>query len=181
MERVQRERPVPKRSWMPIAWLVPALAAAGVLFMVRPKSSDEFQARGGAAQAQVGVSAFCIQGDAIARLEDGGRCPVGARLKLAVTNKGDYSHLFLFGVQGSEVKWYAPLPPEHESVKIQSGIVESPLPGAVELKVNHKPGPLSIRAVFSHGPLDADSIVHVEGKNEARDRVMRTLKVELTP
>jgi hypothetical protein len=172
-----------------VQWLAPtprwatgvAMAAAAVLLIpllartpqnARPVEKgtgpvELFQSRGGApaSERQAGLRAFCIH-DKVEALDPKGketpRCERSAQLKLAVSNPGGYKSVFLVGMDDDHApKWYAPRPPQAESVpappmsKDQS---EQPVGSAVRLAVNHGPGKVRIFALFSDKPVRAAEV-----------------------
>jgi hypothetical protein len=81
-------------------------------------------------------------------------CNRSAQLKLAVSNRGGFRKLFLVGVdEERNIKWYAPRPPQSESVDAPVGDVDVPVGSAVRLEVNHDPGSVRVYALFSDEPL----------------------------
>jgi hypothetical protein len=124
-----------------------------------------FQARGGAAAEarQAGLRAFCLDGEKVAALDQKGteppRCERNAQLKLAVSNPGNYKTVFLVGMDDDHApKWYAPRPPEGESVPAPGGVNDTPVGGAVKLAVNHGPGRVRIFALFSDKPVRSPEV-----------------------
>lgn len=151
----------PARGWQRLVqWFAPtprwaaglAVAAALVLipFALRAPTSDPgFQARGGAPQERTaGLRAFC--------LDDGGvtpRCTRQDQLRLTVSNAGRFQRVFLVGLDDEWApKWYAPRPPEIQSVAAPEG-VDVPVGPAVRLGVNHDPGKVRVYALFSDVPV----------------------------
>lgn len=156
------------RSWQrALGWLAPtprwatglaAAAAMAVLlpFLVRsPKPpAGGFQARGGApAERTAGLRAFCIGDDGVTP-----RCARTTQLRLTVSNGGHFQQLFLVGFDDEwNTKWYAPRPPERQSVAAPMG-VDAPVGAPVRLGVNHDPGKVRIYALFSDAPLTAPEV-----------------------
>jgi hypothetical protein len=155
----------PTPRWTAAATLALAVLLVPFVVLRRPslRPADEFQARGTGAPAtsmerRGGLRAFCIEGDQVRALDERGRCSMSANLKLTVSNPGRFQRVFVVGVDGERsVKWYAPHPPERESVTAPEGI-DAPVGGAVRLGVNHSPGPVRIYALFSDAPVRADEI-----------------------
>jgi hypothetical protein len=84
------------------------------------------------------------------------QCDLAAQLKLAVSNPGGYSRVFLVGMDDShELKWYAPKPPGDASVSAPTGVgmSEVPVGSAVRLGINHEPGRVRVYALFSDQPV----------------------------
>ena len=158
-----------------------ALAAAAIVLIpliLKPqmKPVEEFQPRGGKKDGPIelyskaphlkpteraaGLRAFCLVGDKVIALDPKGntppKCSAQSQLKLAVSNPGKYQKVFLVGVDSEySIKWYAPRPPETESVAapVGTGTVEAPaeipVGVSVRLAVNHQPGPVRLFALFS--------------------------------
>jgi hypothetical protein len=142
---------------------VAAAAAAAFVLMLRPRPpAERWNARGGAERA-VAVRAFCLTEDAVTALDPAAqppRCPATAQLKLAATNRARRARVFLVGVDSAyRVKWYAPRPPETASVPFPGGgASDEPVGGAIQIGVNHRPGPLRIYGLFSDKPVSADEV-----------------------
>jgi len=160
-------------------WATGLVAAAAIAMipilshMNSPKAVDEevFQARGGnkggvslyanhpqlkPTERAAGLRAFCLVGDKVQSLDPTGatppRCDRAGQLKLAVSNPGKFNKVFLVGLDDDhELKWYAPRPPETESVAAPLGTdtVDVPVGATVRLVVNHQAGPVRIYALFS--------------------------------
>ncbi|MCC6748166.1 MAG: hypothetical protein IT371_10935 [Deltaproteobacteria bacterium] len=174
----------PRRLWLFGA--VGALAAAGLAAIVlwprlRPTelasrpSAGEFQTRGSSAgsgvpsataQAKHNLRAFCVGGDgghALRELVSDGAappsCALGAVLRLAYTNRSRLGHLFVVGLdERYALKWYAPAPPETQSLAVRPDAVDEPLARAVRLGVNHRAGLVRLFALFSARPLSARAV-----------------------
>ncbi len=107
-----------------------------------------------------GLRAFCLVGDKVEALDPKDskppRCQRSAQLKLAVSNTGKYAKVFLVGLDKDyDLKWYAPRPPETESVPAPApGLttettVEPPVGASVRLVVNHGLGQVRLFGLFS--------------------------------
>ena len=115
-------------------------------------------------ERSAGLRAFCLVGDKVEALNQKDtkppRCARSAQLKLAVSNTGKYSKVFLVGLDKDyDLKWYAPRPPETESVAAPAPgmtaetTVETPVGASVRLVVNHGPGMTRIYGLFSDKPI----------------------------
>lgn len=157
---------VPPSGWQRLVqWFAPTprwaagLAAAAALLLIpfalrAPRPDGGFQARGGVAHERTaGLRAFC--------LDEGGVTPHCARqnqLRLTVSNAGRFQRVFLVGLDDDWApKWYAPRPPEIESVPAPDGI-DVPVGPAVRLGVNHDPGKVRIYALFSDAPVTTPEV-----------------------
>ncbi len=178
----------PTQRWVATG-LVAAAAAVLVIPMLRQgqpngdwhehPSTGTFQPRGGKGPVELfsknldgkvvprnaGLRAFCLMKDQVQPLDPNGkaapRCDRAAQLKLAVSNSGGFKNLFLVGMDGEhELKWYAPRPPETESVAapLESAGADVPIGASVRLAVNHRPGPVRIFALFSDAPVSAKEV-----------------------
>jgi hypothetical protein len=166
------------------------VAAAAVLALVpvvgrvyfKSGHDDEFTARGKEkgpvelfsgspgvgkpVERPAGLRAFCIIGDAIEALDPKTDqppvCPRSALLKMGVSNPGQYRRVFIVGMdQEHQLKWYAPRPPELESVPVpaaESPGKEVPIGSTVRVAVNHQRGPLRIYALFSDRSVTAAEV-----------------------
>ncbi len=184
--------------------------------------SPEFQPRGGrgpvelfaknvdgttaAAARTAGLRAFCLQQERVQALDPKGvvppRCDRAAQLKLAISNPGNFRRVFLVGMDGEhDVKWYAPRPPETESVAAPSAPsgaeqVDVPVGASVRLAVNHRPGPMRIFALFSDRPVSSTevetAVKDLSSKNvkpteaeslplKREDVLQRSLLIDLSP
>lgn len=138
-------------------WAVGLAAAAAVAvlvpFLLRSPNSG-FQARGGAhVERSAGVRAFCIGAEGVTP-----RCARSTQLRLTVSNGGKFQRLFLVGVDDEwNIKWYAPRPPEQESIVAPEGVDREAAP-AVRLGVNHDVGKVRIYALFSDSPLTSPEV-----------------------
>lgn len=159
----------PLPAWQrAVQWLAPAqrwgvgvAAAVAVVvllpFLARsPSSHDQFQPRGTASPATertAGLRAFCIGDEGVTP-----RCARTTQLRLTVSNAGKFERVFIVGFDDDfNPKWYAPRPPEQQSVPAPAG-VDQPIGAAVRLGVNHDPGKVRIYALFSHAPVSADEV-----------------------
>lgn len=140
-------------------WAVGLAAAAAVVlvpFLMRaPRPVDSgFQARGGAQHERTaGLRVFCIAGDGVTP-----HCAREDQLKLTVSNAGKFQRVFLVGLDDEwSPKWYAPRPPEIESVPAPDG-VDVPVGPAIRLGVNHDPGKVRVYAIFSDAPVTSQEI-----------------------
>ena len=151
--------------------LIPLLSKAPMnahLPTVTPGPSgpvELFQARGGVPDEarQAGLRAFCLEGDKVLALDPKGgeppRCDRSSKLKLAVSNPGNYKSVFLVGMDDDHSpKWYAPKPPIAESVPAPSGTNDTPVGPAVRISVNHGPGRVRIFALFSDKPVRSPEV-----------------------
>jgi hypothetical protein len=150
-----------------LAWMAPtqrwavgvaAAAAVAVLvpFLARSPSSPggEFQARGGGPHERTaGLRAFCVGAEGVTS-----RCSRAAQLRLTVSNGGKFQRVFLVGLDDDWTpKWYAPRPPEQQSVAAPEG-VDIPVGPAVRLGINHDPGKVRVYALFSDAAVTAQEI-----------------------
>lgn len=190
------------------------------------QAEPEFQPRGGQhtgkpvtlyhdgqPERPASLRAFCLDGDKVQPLDPllppgatalkafAPKCGVASQLKLAVSNPGKYGRVFLVGVDAERnLKWYAPRPPEADSVvapQPKDGEPGGPIPigASIRLGVNHDPGALRIFALFSDKPVttgEVEAAVAELTKRGGRvadtealplvrpDVVQRSLLVELT-
>jgi hypothetical protein len=162
-----------------LKWLAPtqrwavglaATAAVAVLipFLARSPSppSGEFQVRGAASHERTaGLRAFCIGADGVTN-----KCARAAQLRLTVSNSGKFQRVFLVGFDDDwSPKWYAPRPPEMQSVAAPDG-VDAPVGPAVKLGVNHDPGKVRVYALFSDTPVTAPEIEAAAERMRQQDR-----------
>jgi hypothetical protein len=167
LEAVVLSSATPASAWQrALRWFAPtqrwavgvaAVAAAVVLipFLARsPKSAGEFQVRGPATQERTaGLRAFCIGDEGVTP-----RCARTTQLRLTVSNAGKFARVFVIGFDDEfNPKWYAPRPPEQQSVAAPDG-VDQQIGPAVKLGVNHDPGKVRIYALFSDAPVSAQEI-----------------------
>ena len=82
-----------------------------------------------------------------------------------MSNPGKYARVFLVGVDAEhELKWYAPRPPETESVaapdtsKAAAETPDVPVGATIRLQVNHQNGPVRIYALFSDTPVRSSEV-----------------------
>lgn len=176
--------------------LVPILTQKGATKPAPTAAGDSFQARGGHGSVELfsshpelktarlaGLRAFCLDGSQVAPLDPTGQtvpaCARSGQLKLAVSNPGKFSHVFLVGMDDAHaLKWYAPKPsstvaPEAlTSVPAPAGATEAAVPvgASVRLEVNHQPGPVRIYALFSDRPI-VGSEVQAASRELARRHV----------
>jgi hypothetical protein len=182
-----------------VAVPVAAMAAAAFLLVLRPQT-EHWNARGGA-ERPVAVRAFCLTEREVTALDPAAvapRCPATAQLKLAATNHSRRKHLFLVGVDSDHgIKWYAPRPPEVQSILFQPGpAVDEPVGAAIQIGVNHRAGLLRIYGLFSDEPISAGevrgAVSALERRHVAIDRAAElplerrdvdavSLLVEITP
>jgi hypothetical protein len=191
----------------------------------RDAAEPEFQPRGGQhtgkrvsffhngqPERPATLRAFCLDGDKVQPLDPlsppgttalkafAPKCALNAQLKLAVSNPGKYQRVFLVGVDADRSpKWYAPRPPESESVAApqpKEGEPSGPTPigASIRLGVNHDAGALRIYALFSDKPVTtaeveaalstvspSTRVADLEALPLVRpDVVQRSLLVELT-
>ena len=141
-------------------WAVGVAAAAAVVvlipFLVRsPTHHDgEFQTRGPTMHERAaGLRAFCIGDEGVTP-----RCPRTAQLRLTVSNGGKFPWVYVVGFDDEfNPKWYAPRPPEQQSVPAPDG-VDQQVGAAVKLGVNHDPGRVRIYALFSDAPVTTQEV-----------------------
>jgi hypothetical protein len=140
-----------------------AAAAAAFVLILRPHPPAEHWNERGAAERPLAVRAFCLTEREVTALDPAAvppRCPATAQLKLAATNHSRHTHLFLVGVDGDHaIKWYAPRPPEAQSIVFSPGpAADQPVGAAIRIGVNHRAGPLRIYGLFSDQPVSADEV-----------------------
>lgn len=145
-------------------WAVGLAAAAAMAVLVPfwlrspsggvPPSSGGFQTRGAATpERTAGLRAFCIGDEGVTP-----HCLRSTQLRLTVSNGGKFARLFLVGIDDDWApKWYAPRPPEQESVVAPSGVDQQVAP-PVRLGVNHDLGKVRIYALFSDAPVTAQEV-----------------------
>jgi hypothetical protein len=199
-------------QWFTVPRATGLLAAAACLALIpilakmnstRP-SDETFQPRGGnkgpvelfsakpnlkPTERVAGLRAFCLVGDKVQALDPKGTtppaCERGAHLKLAVSNPGKYAKVFLVGMDGEhDLKWYAPRPPETESVPAPGPAapeqtVDVPVGASVRLVVNHQPGPVRIYAIFSDKSVKAAEVQAAVA--ELADKKVRPIDAERLP
>jgi hypothetical protein len=151
----------PTQRW---ATGVAAAAAVAVLipFLVRSptpppigQSGGEFQTRGATPthERTAGLRAFCIGDDGVTP-----RCARTTQLRLTVSNGGKFHNVFVIGFDDDfNPKWYAPRPPEQQSVAAPDG-VDQQIGAAVKLGINHDPGKVRIYALFSDTPVSTQEV-----------------------
>jgi hypothetical protein len=169
-------RPVP--AWQrALQWFAPtqrwvagvaAVAAMAVLipFLVRSPASPkgEFQMRGVASPARTaGVRAFCIAAKGVSE-----RCARDQQLRLTVSNAGKFQRVFVVGFDDEwSPKWYAPRPPDEQSVAAPAG-VDVQIGPPVRIGVNHEVGKTRIFALFSDTPLTAAEVEAAAARAQQR-------------
>ncbi|MDB4970991.1 MAG: hypothetical protein JWN44_6680 [Myxococcales bacterium] len=157
----------PKQRW---AVGVAAVAAAAVLipFLARSPSrpGGEFQVRGaGSGERTAGLRAFCIGDNGVTP-----KCARATQLRLTLSNSGKFQRVFVVGFDDDwSPKWYAPRPPELQSVAAPDG-VDVPVGPAVKLGVNHEPGKVRIYALFSDAPVSAPEIEAAAERMRQQDK-----------
>lgn len=147
-------------------WAVGVAAAAAVAvlipFLVRSptpppigQSSGGFQTRGATPthERTAGLRAFCIGDEGVTP-----RCARTTQLRLTVSNSGKFQRVFLVGFDDEfNPKWYAPRPPEQQSVSAPDGI-DQQIGAAVKLGINHDPGKVRVYAIFSDAPISTQEV-----------------------
>ena len=143
-------------------WAVGVAAAAAVVvlipFLVRsptPPPGGEFQTRGATPthERTAGLRAFCIGDEGVTP-----RCARTTQLRLTVSNSGKFGRVFLVGFDDEfNPKWYAPRPPEQQSVAAPDG-VDQQIGAAVKLGINHDPGKVRVYALFSDAPVSTQEV-----------------------
>ena len=141
-------------------WAVGVAAAAAVVvlipFLVRwPAHHDgEFQTRGATTHERTaGLRAFCIGAEGVTP-----RCERSTQLRLTVSNAGKFQRVYVVGFDDEfNPKWYAPRPPEQQSVTAPDG-VDQQIGAAVKLGINHDPGRVRIYALFSDAPVTTQEV-----------------------
>ena len=144
----------------PQRWAVGVAAAAAVVvllpFLARSPTppAGGFQARGGPTNERTaGLRAFCIGDEGVTP-----RCARTTQLRLTVSNAGKFQRVFVIGFDDDfNPKWYAPRPPEQQSVAAPEG-VDQQIGTAVRLGVNHDPGKVRIYAIFSDAPVTTQEV-----------------------
>ncbi|MCU1280054.1 MAG: hypothetical protein JWM53_3600, partial [bacterium] len=123
-------------------WAVGVAAAAAVVvllpFLARSPmpggapSTGEFQTRGGETHERTaGLRAFCIGDEGVTP-----RCARTTQLRLTVSNAGKFQRVYVVGFDDDfNTKWYAPRPPEQQSVAAPDG-VDQQIGAAVKLGIN---------------------------------------------
>jgi hypothetical protein len=141
-------------------WAVGVAAAAAVVvlvpFLVRSTPPDGgFQSRGATPthERTAGLRAFCIGDEGVTP-----RCARTTQLRLTVSNAGKFQHVFVVGFDDDfNTKWYAPRPPEQQSVAAPDG-VDQQIGAAVKLGINHDPGKVRVYALFSDAPVTTQEV-----------------------
>jgi hypothetical protein len=158
--------------------------------------SEELTARGGKDQgaSEVGIRVFRLANDGAA-VQEKRTLSTADTLAFSYTSMPrELQHLTLFGLQANgAVRWYYPTYGAAESTRVQTGVVDEPLPDGIALSVNHTPGALRIVAIFSPTSLapraveralvgsGADAAEVIAARlGLAADVVMHTLQVELS-
>ena len=86
------------------------------------------------------------------------RCARTTQLRLTVSNAGKFKNVFVVGFDDEfNPKWYAPRPPEAQSVGAPDG-VDQQIGAAVKLGINHDPGKVRIYALFSDAPVSTQEV-----------------------
>ncbi len=158
----------PPPAWQrALQWFAPtqrwatgvAVAAAVVVlipFLARSPTPppDGFQARGTASHERTaGLRAFCIGDEGVTP-----RCARTTQLRLTVSNGGRFQRVFVVGFDDEfNPKWYAPRPPEEQSVTAPDG-VDQQIGAAVKLGINHDPGKVRVYALFSDAPVSTQEV-----------------------
>jgi hypothetical protein len=142
-------------------WAAGVAVAAAVVVLIpllarspKPQPDGGFQTRGAATHERTaGVRAFCIGDEGVTP-----RCARTTQLRLTVSNGGKFGRVFVVGFDDDfNPKWYAPRPPEGQSVTAPDG-VDQQIGAAVKLGVNHDPGKVRIYALFSDAPVSAQEV-----------------------
>lgn len=140
-------------------WAVGVAAAAAMVVLIpflarSPKRGDEFQTRGATTHERTaGLRAFCIGDEGVTP-----RCARTTQLRLTVSNAGKFKSVFVVGFDDEfNPKWYAPRPPEGQSVSAPDG-VDQQIGAAVKLGINHDPGKVRIYALFSDAPVSTQEV-----------------------
>lgn len=168
-------------------WAVGVAAAAAVVvllpFLARsPRSHDEFQTRGPTASHErtAGIRAFCIGDEGVTP-----RCARTTQLRLTVSNAGKFAHVFVVGFDDDfNPKWYAPRPPEQQSVAAPDG-VDQQIGAAVKLGINHDPGKVRIYAIFSDAPVTTPEVqaaadrLREQGKHPSQIEALPLLRTDV--
>lgn len=137
-----------------VAVLIPFLARSPTPPRMGP-SSGEFQPRGGVEthERTAGLRAFCIGDEGVTP-----RCARTAQLRLTVSNGGKFQRVYVVGYDDDfNAKWYAPRPPEQQSVNAPDG-VDQQIGAAVKLGINHVQGKVRIYALFSDAPVTTPEV-----------------------
>jgi predicted anti-sigma-YlaC factor YlaD len=183
IRNLEGKRPRPRWPRLLAAAAGAAALAVGVQLSGLParlfgRPSGEFQVRGTAAARARGVRAFCLGVDAShetvvrgaapsvragAPAKDGVgrhaapsrlRCGLDDSLQFAYTlGEGPAEQLLLWGRDpDGALHWYAPAAGEGLQA-LTSGVVDEPLPASVRLRVHHRPGEVTVHALFTERPL----------------------------
>ncbi len=179
----------PAPAWQrALAWLAPtqrwavgvAAAAAVVVlipFLLRATAhhDGEFQTRGATTHERTaGLRAFCIGAEGVTP-----RCERSTQLRLTVSNAGKFQKVYVVGFDDAfNPKWYAPRPPEEQSVAAPDG-VDQQIGAAIKLGVNHDPGKVRIYALFSDAPVTTQEVE--AAADRLREQGRRPSQIEALP
>lgn len=167
----------PKLKWF---WGVLAGAAAATAIAIfalkipatepaTETSPSAFAIRGNTSggDTSAGLRVFCLDAKSgepteikpLSAAQELQSCQLNQVLRFAYSNRSQRGFLYLLGIDEKyQPYWYAPAPPERQSVVIAKGVADQALERAVSLQVNHRPGLLRIFALFSERPLTAATI-----------------------
>jgi hypothetical protein len=196
-------------------WATGLVAAAAAIALIpilahmnqaKAPAEDQFQPRGGKTgpvelfgahpstmgDRMAGLRIFCLSGDKVEALDPKGaaapKCARASQMKLAVSNPGKFARVFLVGVDNEHaLKWYAPRPPETESVaapdtsKPVAEAAEVPVGATIRLHVNHDPGPIRVYALFSDAPVRSSEVEAATKDFAARKVAITSREAELLP
>jgi hypothetical protein len=163
-------------------WAVGIAAAAAVVVLIpflarspTPQRGDEFQTRGATTHERTaGLRAFCIGDEGVTP-----RCARTTQLRLTVSNAGKFQRVFVVGFDDDfNPKWYAPRPPEAQSVVAPDG-VDQQIGTAVKLGINHDPGRVRIYALFSDAPVTTQEVESAADK--LREQGKKPSQIESLP
>jgi hypothetical protein len=156
-----------------------ALAASAALFLffvddnASPTHSDDvLQARGVAELPMVGVRVRCLASrdeggvTVAASAEAGPKAPLGAMpcqagnlLSFAVTNVDeDPVHIFIVGLAGRDLRWYAPFDANARSVTVNPGTRDEPLATLADTSTLPASARTTLYLLFSPHALDGRTI-----------------------
>jgi hypothetical protein len=196
-------------------WATGLVAAAAAIVLIpilahmnqTKPPTEEFQPRGGGKTGPVelfgahpaqmgdrmaGLRLFCLTGDKVEALDPKGnaapKCARSSQMKLAVSNPGKFQRVFLVGVDNEHaLKWYAPRPPETESVaapdtsKAAAETPDVPVGATIRLHVNHDPGPIRVYALFSDAPVKSSEVEAATKEFAAKKVAVTAPEAEVLP
>jgi hypothetical protein len=147
LARVTQRRRWVGWKWMPVL-LAPALAAAALLFYLRPQGEPEYAFKGGPA-----LTVYARHGDRVWKLRDGQKLQPGDELRFVVAPAG-HRYVLVASLDGAgQASIYYPFGGER-SAAVASG---AELPGSI--KLDETLGRERLFALFSDEPLSTADVL----------------------